>query len=155
MRMKELSFRAKFPSPKMKLSISMKVIISRGLASSLNRSEPPLRIIEILQPGEVFEFRIIVRIDQDFSYYERRGKHFKIWDGAAKDEVDPPNRGIALSDIPAFTIEYQYPFATVYKYPDLLEKLQSRWRKFGVLPVDTSGDFSITSGRIVNLKERN
>lgn len=110
-------------------------------ARSLDTPEPTNRMCVILNPGAYHEFNQTVKLEQGFKLIDRAGQKLKVWDG----EI-----GLPFSEIPVFTIEFSLSLAKHHKDPDFLESLQRRWKRFGVLPLDANGNFTVKSERILN-----
>lgn len=91
----------------------------KDLAKNLDREKPPQNLTYIMEPGEFFEFA---------DSFEKKVN-------AEEDTILFLTEGI---------IEYKISLVKYHPDPDLLEKLQKRWQKYGYLPVDKNGDFSMS-----------
>lgn len=91
----------------------------KDLAKNLDREKPPQNLTYILEPGEFFEFA---------DSFEKKVN-------AEEDKILFLTEGI---------IEYKISLVKYHPDPDLLEKLQKKWQKYGYLPVDKNGDFSMS-----------
>jgi hypothetical protein len=92
------------------------------LAKSLDVEKPPQNLTVILDAGDSLQFedKFEVKLTRDeYDSFQRFRRNL--------------------------TAEYSFSLVKYHPDPDLLEKLQSRWRKYGYLPVDKNGGFSITS----------
>ena len=91
----------------------------KELAKNLDREKPPQNLTYILDRGESLEFSESVQV-----------------------KINGEDKGILF--LTTGVAEYKFSFLKYHFDPDLLEKLQNRWRKYGLLPVDKNGEFSIT-----------
>lgn len=95
----------------------------KELAKNLDREKPPENLIYILDPGESVQF-----IDNfEIKVEGKKGYFYNFYNN---------------------TIEYKVSLINYHPDPDLLEKLQKRWRKYGYLPLNKNGEFSITSEKL-------
>jgi hypothetical protein len=122
----------------------------KGIADDLDKPEPPQNLTVILKPGESIGFHDNLYIKQKREKVSRKGRTDQIvWEGTNREE-SYYTVGRAAQDFDALVITYRFSLAKYVKDPYFLEKLQTRWRKFGYLPIDSSGEMTIVSHRIEN-----
>jgi hypothetical protein len=90
----------------------------------------------VIEPQAYYEFREVIMLDTGYEIDVKVGKSLK--------EVRP------RSEYPALRIQYHLSLKKTGKGEALLKNLQSRWRSFGNLVLDGSGDFTVTSEPIIN-----
>ena len=122
------------------------------LAKDLNQNEPPQLLTHILESGASFWFDDSITIKQGFT--EDKIKN-KTWEGVFPKR--PYSSEIQTWPVASLTwlfVRYQYSLENRQSEPQLLEHLRSKWKAFGILPVDKNGDYTITSDpiNIYNLK---
>jgi len=108
---------------------------------------PDGRQIVIIEPEGIFSFMESVKIEQAYKDRSTKGKTSTLWENFSDRRNTFDGKGISIADMPVFLISY------TYESPDDLDafnETRTRWSKFGVLPADSSGVFSITSKRILN-----
>jgi hypothetical protein len=54
-----------------------------------------------------------------------------------------------------FVIEYKLATGKFHENPNFLESLKTRWRPYGILRLDASGDFTIKSQRMLHIGKIN
>ena len=113
----------------------------RSVAPLFDADRPPQNLTIILQPGESFTFDESFLVDSDpripeKDFAEIRRQH------PIGDECD--SRG--CQRLPSgLTFVYEFSFLPYFEDPAFLDKLASRWRPYGRLPVDVDGSYKITS----------
>lgn len=95
---------------------------SEGMsAKEIDTEKPPENVAIVIEPGDSWHFNDFLQIFQ-------------------KAGDTPP-----ISSQSIVKIKYKLSFLKFQKDTEFFEKIQSRWQKFGHLPVNENGEFSITS----------
>lgn len=113
----------------------------KNLVEFLDDKEPPLNFVAIIEPNDSLFFDDEFEFKQSFA-----NSHFKPnWEGISPDTNSKLDRTKSVVALRYFTIKYEFSAVQYQVDADLLENLQTRWRKYGYLPVDVNGGFSIVS----------
>ena len=102
---------------------------------NLDKSEP----LSTISPGGYWEFQDTV--------WAKNGFRTEIKSGATQKECE----GIKTKPVPlysSFELEYHLSLKKFERRADLLTTLQTRWKRFGRLPLDSKGDISFKSQSI-------
>jgi len=118
-----------------------------------DEAKPPDNMTVILQPGDTFPFEQEIELESALfdkfqtvpikDYVKWRGKPNK-WEHRLLLE-NYMRRG---ADFNHFQLTYEFSFLPYVSDSDFLEKLNVRWKKFGRLPIGSSGTYTITSESI-------
>jgi hypothetical protein len=113
--------------------------------------EPPDSVFAVIEPGGYFEtgdsITVNVGYKPDMERVEARKKYFAER-GLRTHFIDI---GQPSSGFPFLSVEYFISFKKHHQDADFLHATQRRWRKFGKLYLNSSGDFLLRSEPIVNL----
>lgn len=134
--------------------------VLREVSQDFDRPTPPDNLTLILKPGESFSFNDSLSIRQKFSIYgdkESSHRKWRIWEGILKDDqmillsdqFPFEEKGFPISRLGSLRVTYEFDIAKYSSKPDLLALLAVRWRGTGILPIDQSGVYTITSEPIV------
>ena len=116
------------------------------LAENLPAEEPPPNVTIIIKPGDSITFNDTLQIEQGFEKKEINGSVYTVLEGPTSEpEFEKNEKGIPISKYDKIKIKYELSFLKIVDDVDFMEKLQTKWRKFGYLPVNADGIFSITS----------
>jgi len=119
-----------------------------ALAASLDKTEPPRSGTVIIQPGFVYESFDNFRLEQKFRLEGPKGNEKKVWQGSANQGANDPE--MSISEMPAFTVEYNVTLPRYLNNPKLFYTLQRRWEPFGKLVLDDKSNFTVKTERIVS-----
>jgi len=141
----------------------------RNLIRDFDHPTPSSDLTTIIEPGGMREFSTGFVIKQKIQTKLDGNKKVMLWENSGHADSDQVNQGIPLSDASYFVISFNFvpmepvncvegnfkpgepvPNRTPYSDRDFLKRLSYRWRETGILPLNSSGTYSITSQRIVN-----
>lgn len=94
-----------------------------GIVRAFDVPRPSSAFI-VIDPREYHEFQDTITIKTDVDLEKKQG---------------------------SFVVEYDLSIASFEDKPDLLQILQNRWRRYGILPLDSSGHFKVKSQRILHI----
>lgn len=118
------------------------------LASFLDVETPPENVVVILKPGESLQFDDSFELKQTFEegeFFVGRPYYGYTYCCTKWEGPQNMNGGLSLRSYEKIRVEYEISLLKFQDDPDLLEKLQRRWHRFGYFPVDANGGFLITS----------
>ncbi len=122
------------------------------LAEGLDSETPPQNFTRIIEPNGSFQFEDEIAIKQTYSVnVDYLGIRTGGWEDPSCTTKDY-YCGKPISSYKLFKINYSISLVKNQENPDLLENSQAKWKKFGVLPVDTNGGFTIITEPIKNIK---
>jgi len=131
----------------------------RSLANLFDSERPPDNLTVILDPGSTITFEDKLEIAQKYSPIKDGDLVVGVsWEGAAGWFKDATGSfvheiGLPLGDAAYVRATYQFPIISVTESPDLLDRLQSRWKKYGQLPMNQSGVYEVIAEPIRTYKE--
>ena len=103
---------------------------------------PEQNLTIVIAPGRSVYFNVVLTIEQKFTTDNR----LKVLSGPSTDISSADRqKGIPISWYDRIKLKYEYSFAKDGESDDFMLNLQTRWRKFGYLPVDGDSRFAITS----------
>lgn len=119
----------------------------KNLVAYLSNDEPPANSVVIINPNDSLIF------DDEFEYKQkfttdRHGSE------VAYEGLNVPGEEKkyfyyyhtkSIDCLKYFRIKYEFSAVQYQSDADLLENMQTKWRKHGLLPVDVNGGFSIVS----------
>ncbi|MCD9187599.1 MAG: hypothetical protein LUM44_14360 [Pyrinomonadaceae bacterium] len=113
----------------------------KNLVAFLSNDEPPANSVVIIKPDDSLLF------DDEFEYKQtfHKVKYETIYDGLNIPEFCCYFQTKPIKDLKYFKIKYEFSAVQYQADADLLENMQTKWRKYGFLPVDVNGGFSIVS----------
>lgn len=110
--------------------------------SQLDAREPPVETLMVrIDPGGYHEFQENIWLKTGFQIGGKSGSEQKECKENSKTKPVPA--------YPAFSLEYHMSLKKYDRGTELLSKIQNRWKRFGYLPLDSNGDFSLRSEKIV------
>jgi hypothetical protein len=110
--------------------------------SQLDALEPSVETLMVrIDPGGYHEFQENVWLKTGFQIGGKTGSEQK--------ECTENSKAKLVPDYPSFSLAYHLSLKKYYRYSELLMTLQNRWKRFGHLPLDSNGDFSLKSEKIV------
>ncbi len=110
--------------------------------SQLDALEPSVETLMVrLDPGGYHEFQENVWLKTGFQIGGRSGSE--------KKECIENSKAKLIPEYPFFSLEYHLSLKKYNRYSELFRTLQNRWKRFGHLPLDSNGDFSLRSEKIV------
>jgi len=104
-------------------------------------NKPPENLTVILKPGEKFSFQDSFKIaESDVSTC------YSFTNDAVKKQSIPRY----CTDVPGFMrLTYEFSFLPYLPNPNFLEELNSKWKRYGYLPVGINGTYKIVSERML------
>lgn len=113
----------------------------RDFALDFDRDRPPPNLTTIVEPGKSFRF------EESIAYPIISHSWLTPIHPAVKGDI--PKNTCSNTDRPDFfVLEYEFSFLPYVEDPDFLEKLSTRWRRFGDLPVGKNGTYYFFSEQI-------
>ena len=110
--------------------------------TQLDTPEPSLKDVMVgIDPSGYYEFHSTIWVKTGFQVSMKSDKEHK--------ECTENSKAKLIPKYPSFSLEYHLSLKKYDRHSELLRTLQNRWKRFGHLPLDSNGDFSLKSEKIV------